>query len=194
MNLPNQSEMAGYKPVGKYIDGIYRQMFGVVVYKSWAEMFQLEVLLNTYSFSTIIELGTGFGATAILLGVHSHMRGAKVFSYDNKPTVTPPVQRLYDALGVTFEVMDIFENVAKIAELIRLPGRTLLYCDNGDKSKELEIWGKYLKSGDIALVHDYPEEITDATLDRVCSLGNLARFQEEWFKSYCSSHRAVVRI
>jgi len=193
LDLPKQSEIVGSKEVGKYINGIYRKMFGVVVYKSWAEMFQLEGLLNYYPCSTIVELGTGYGATAILLGVHSFMRGSKVFSYDDKPTVTEPVQKLFDAIDVTFEVMDIFENVEKIGILVARPGRTLLYCDNGDKSKELKIWGEYLKVGDIVLVHDYPEEVAQTTLDEACILHNLEPFEEDWFKEYCCSHRALIK-
>lgn len=192
-NLPKQSAIAGTKEIGKYIAGIYRKSFGVVVYKSWGELFQLEGLLNEYPCSTIVELGTGYGATAILMGVHSHMTGAKVFTYDDKQTVTDKVQALYDAIGVTFEVIDIFVNVKKIAELITRPGRTLLYCDNGDKSKELEIWGAYLKPGDIALVHDYPEEITQATLDKACSMHGLVPFEQAWFENGISSHRALIK-
>jgi len=192
-NLPKQSGIIGSKQPGKYIEGIYRKMFGVVIYKSWAEIFQLEALLNEYPCSTIIELGTGFGSTTIFLGAHSFMKGAKVFSYDDKPTVTEPVQKIFDALDVTFEVIDIFENEKKIIDLINRPGRTLLYCDNGDKSKELSIWGYHLKKGDIALVHDYPEEIPQYILDEAIDLYGLEPFEEEWFSEQCASHRALIK-
>jgi len=191
--LPKQTEIIGSKEEGKYISGIYRKMFGVVVYKSWGEMFQIEALLNAVKFSNIIELGTGYGSTAILMGVHSHMTGAKVFTYDDKPTVTAEVQKLYDAIGVEFEVIDIFENEKKIADLITRPGRTLLYCDNGNKNKELQMWSYYLKPGDVALVHDYPEETFQTILDEVSKLYNMSPFCQDWFESHCCSHRALIK-
>ena len=194
LNLPKQTEIAGSKEVGKYISGIYRKMFGVTVYKSWGEMFQLEGLLNVYPCDTIVELGTGYGSTAILLGVHSHMTGTKVFTFDDKPTVTDKVQKLFDSIGVIFEVMDIFQNEEKIAKLIARLGRTLLYCDNGNKAEELKIWGAYLKKGDIALVHDYPEEIKQEDLDEASSKHNLISFEQEWFEEGISSHRALVKV
>jgi len=190
--LPLQSQINGERIIGKYITNIYRKMFGVTIYKSWSEIFQLEGLLNEYTFSNIVELGTGFGSTTIFLGVQGHLKGIKVYGFDNKP-LAPNVQKLLDAIGTVFECVDIFTKVDEIANLIKRPGRTLLYCDNGDKAKELEIWGAYLKPGDVVLVHDYTEEIKDADLDKACQKYNMERFEKEWFASYSCTHVALIK-
>jgi len=140
-NFANQDQMVGIKEEKKYISNIYRKLFGIVVYKSWGEIFELELMLNNLNFSTIIELGTGFGATAVFLGAHSFSTKAKVFTFDNKEMATEQTKLLFCALDVRYSIIDIFDSESLIAYLIERPGRTLLYCDNGDKIAEMKLWG-----------------------------------------------------
>jgi len=191
--LPTQDQMCGFKEPGKYISNIYRRLFGIVVYKSWGEIFELDVLLSVCEFSTIVELGTGFGATAAFLGTHSVISGADVYTYDNSPMVTDKVQNLFNRIGVKYEVLDIFENEEKIANLIQRDGRTLLYCDNGDKVREMKLWGKYLKKDDVVLIHDYPEEVPQRAIDETCEMHGLIPFVEDWHKGHVTSHRAMIK-
>lgn len=46
-----------------------------------------------------------------------------------------------------------------IADLISRPGKTLLFCDNGDKPQEVKLYSPFLKPGDILVVHDWMIEI-----------------------------------
>ena len=46
-----------------------------------------------------------------------------------------------------------------IVDLLKRPVKKLLYCDNGNKIKEVHLYSKYLISGDMLGVHDWHKEI-----------------------------------
>jgi len=63
-------------------------------------------------------------------------------------------------LGAKVHITDILENSDSINNIRKLisenkNGKSLILCDNGDKIKELELYGSALKSGDYILIHDY---------------------------------------
>jgi len=47
----------------------------------------------------------------------------------------------------------------EVVELIKRPEKKLLYCDNGRKKQEVEMYSKLLRSGDFIGVHDWGNEI-----------------------------------
>lgn len=63
--------------------------------------------------------------------------------------------------NVTFHVADLLSGEGNefVLELLHQRKRTFLYCDNGDKPTEVELYAKHLRAGDILGVHDWPKEI-----------------------------------
>ena len=57
------------------------------------------------------------------------------------------------------ETADVFEIEAKIAGLIKSDGITIVFCDGGNKVKELEVFSKYIKKEDFIAVHDWGTEV-----------------------------------
>ena len=108
---------------------------GVKIQQTWTALFMLEKLLVSENFDTIIELGTGHGALTKFFRMF-----ALTFSYDIK-------------FGHDLLDDDLVRGVIK--NHIDTGGKCLIFCDNGDKVREFEIYSKFVKKGDHIMVHDY---------------------------------------
>lgn len=145
-------------------------MFGLTMQKSWAEVFHVESLANIYPFARIVEFGTGSGAVTLYLGLLGATKNIRVISYDIgskrvEQKINYKTIDLFGVIGVRYIQTNVFDCIDEIGEIIGSPGMTLLYLDNGDKKKELDTFAPFLKAGDIALIHDYPSEITGIDLE-----------------------------
>jgi len=58
-----------------------------------------------------------------------------------------------------FQRADIFKIKKQIGKIIQKEGRTIIFCDNGDKPKEFNTFVPYMKKGDVIAVHDWGTEI-----------------------------------
>ncbi len=71
---------------------------------------------------------------------------------------------------VNFLEGDVFDPsiVVKVSNFIQ-HYRAMIFCDNGDKLREVELYAKILKKGDLLLAHDHPgewnvEDLSEETL------------------------------
>jgi hypothetical protein len=104
--------------------------------------------------SQIIEIGTASGGLSVFLKIAAiQMGGCDFRTYDIREKIT--CQELFNRLGIEFQKGDVFLMEGWIGGRIQSPGRTVLFCDGGDKAKELNTFSPYLKVGDIILSHDY---------------------------------------
>ena len=98
----------------------------------------------------VLEIGTGRGGFTLLL---AGMVGAgNVRSYDKRDCVDSDV---LDEIGVDRRIEDVFDHVSEIASYIKGRGRTVVFCDGGNKVYEVRKFAPLLKSGDYILAHDY---------------------------------------
>ena len=113
----------------------------------------LNVALSSSPPTTIIEIGTFHGAFTQLLRDHDISAQASIHTFD----IIDFNKRVE---GTTLYVGDVFgDKHSCIVELISLPGRCLVFCDGGAKEREVNIFCKYLKSGDMILCHDYAKSL-----------------------------------
>lgn len=108
----------------------------------------------------IIELGTGNGGFSLYLKLVTIRFWIPFYTYDIRPFTE---SRVTTALNLTdcFRVRDVMKAEGEIANIIRHPGRSLLYCDNGNKIAEFKTYANHLKQGDIIGAHDWGTEIKD---------------------------------
>jgi len=111
-----------------------------------------EALFSDWKPDYIIELGTGKGG----LAKHLVDYGA-VLSIDKKEELREVTDD-----RVTYIEANVFEDAveANNASLMS-KGKTLLICDGGNKPEEFCRYSKYLKSGDVVMVHDYFDTAAD---------------------------------
>lgn len=121
------------------------------------------VLLNNPVPCNFLELGTGHGLSTCYLGVVAALRHGWVVTYDIQDLIPPHIRSVMNMLEIEPLLGDILENTESIGGVrmfIKNSEKGLcLFCDNGNKEKEIELYAPYLKQGDVLLVHDWGTEV-----------------------------------
>lgn len=129
--------------------------------QSFNSFFVWEKLLSHLSFERFIEIGTATGNTSIYFKLFCINKRARFYTFDfakkNKMTNTP-IQR-YLKIKDDYIIQDVFKNSDEICKIIQRKGRSIIFCDGGDKPHELRIFGPSLKKGDIIACHDWGRAI-----------------------------------
>ena len=136
-----------------------------------------KILSDNADILRIVELGTGYGGTSLFLGSCICGRGGEVVTID----ISPNMEFGYDTwkllaskYNVSFMQRDVFrsETVQEVSNLIK-NYRALVFCDNGDKKREVPLYAETLKKDDLLMAHDYtaveggelsPKLLTERTL------------------------------
>lgn len=103
-------------------------------------------------FTTIIELGTFTGVFTKWLSENISDK-CKIITYD----INPNYREVGELKNTTFRIADILEpqTIFEIKSLIEFGGKVLFLCDGGDKETEFKLYSKFLKHGDVIMLHDY---------------------------------------
>jgi cephalosporin hydroxylase len=152
----------------------------------------LNSFLETVKPKTIIEIGTFKGGLSVLFQIYSISYKSKFVTYDIKDYVVNT--NLFDFLKIDRKKCDVFseQTIEEIISLIQSEGTTVVFCDGGNKIKEVNFFGNYLKIGDYILAHDYSKddntfkneiqnkiwdwcEIKDSDIEEVCKTNNLQK-------------------
>ena len=148
---------------------------GVPCQQSFNAFFIWEKLLAPLKFARFIELGTALGNTSVYFKIFCINKNAKFYTYDfakKNKTLNTPIQKFID-LNKNYIIQDIFKNSESICELIRQEGRTIIFCDGGDKPYELRTFAPALKKGDIIACHDWGRAIKDEWIKKDIKNNNL---------------------
>jgi hypothetical protein len=121
----------------------------------------------------IIELGTLYcGVTALF---HETDKGIEIHTFDYKdfmkdlrkahrPTSLEELAEFKTKVfgkTVHFHVENILEKPNQnLIDLLNRPEKKFLYCDNGNKVQEINMYAQYLKPGDFLGVHDWGTEVS----------------------------------
>ena len=120
----------------------------------------------------MIELGTAYYGLTLLL--HECDRSIPLYTFDKycgRSWLSKAKHRISrddaDFIfrnafndNVTFIIGDVIHQSSPIvASLAEKPIKKLLYCDNGKKEKEMELYGPLLNKGDLMGVHDWLLEV-----------------------------------
>jgi hypothetical protein len=161
--------------------GAFRVVFNTPTGHTWLELMTLEAVLDAASPETVIELGTANGHFTMYLATWARLNGAKLATVDrDMQWIDRRVLRELDRWRFPVIIGDCFEaaTIAKVTRLIRRPGRTLLICDNGDKEREVQVYGGLLKPDDIIVVDDWGDEVDPARASEALSDLGFAPYAE----------------
>ena len=107
---------------------------GVRIQQTWSALFMLGKLIEEEEITNVVQLGRGTGA------LHDFFRCyCLTYSYDLP-------QDVFQA-KIIIEIEKLVQNT--------WTGKYLIFCDDGDKPRELRTYANILKRGDHILVHDY---------------------------------------
>ncbi len=142
---------------------------GIEMAQSWCEFVLWEGLLNDGDFNAIIELGTWQGGSSHWLFAQTRTR-AMIRREAGRASTN---FRTYDSVAPNapvegFERKDVFAAAEEIIEFIHAYEPVVLFCDNGNKPRELRTFGTALRHPDSrVVVHDWgtevmPEDVPDS--------------------------------
>lgn len=137
------------------------------------------VLMANPTIRSIIEIGTGSGALTSVFGLWGVKRNHPVLTIDKEMRHD---RTILDKLGVKYLQADEFSQEAQAAiinTVNRMP--TLLYCDGGCKSKEIQHYARYIPKGSIIAVHDLGAEFNHEIDAEAMVPFLIEPYQESWW-------------
>ncbi len=139
---------------------------------TWHDIGALLHIIQAAGISMVVEIGVDQGGLSALLLAYAGYSAAQVgypaLSYlgidINLDTVCQTVRERNPR---SFIEADAFapEIIRSIQMAIAPEARALIFCDGGDKPREIRTYGPILRSGDLILAHDYHNEYTDSALE-----------------------------
>jgi hypothetical protein len=142
---------------------------GVNCSQSWADFQLWENLLTAHpELRSIVELGTGEAGFSRFLHIQAEARGLEFATFDRV--------RMDRHRQPGFRKLDIFDKPGAVVSSFVHP--VVLFCDNGDKPREVATFAPHLQPGDLLVVHDYgtefwPRHIPDC----------MKRVHREWWRT-----------
>lgn len=162
------------------IKAMHWPFFGCYMQQTPRAVMSFNRLLNSFSFDTIIELGTHDGGLSSLfalyclgsrMGVGAETPNEPTFYKASSHHKSPKTFHTYDCtirdvlrmemlkqMGTVFERLDFLNvpaSIERISAVIRNGRRVLLLCDGGNKLREFDLYAPSLKPGDIIMLHDW---------------------------------------
>ena len=135
----------------------------------------------------VVELGTDTGGFAGWLAALVAPWGGVVHTFDITTKIKPKLLAAFKNLR--YHEADVLAGVhPDVAALVSQPG-VLLYCDNGNKQHEVELYAPLLLAGSLLAVHDYNAEIKGEWVEpHVAALGyapeghdRMEALRNEWY-------------
>lgn len=125
---------------------------GVAAAQRIQDYYLWEVVLNEYPhLRAIVEIGTWRGGFACFLAAQARLRGLHFRTYDVHEPVVPIAE---------FVQMDVFRYADKVGALLKEWKPLILFCDGGNKPRELQTFSRYLGPESVMIVHDWGTEIS----------------------------------
>ena len=183
-------------------EGGWRGYGGVAIERKWADIFTIDVLLTTERPALIVELGTGSGGFSCYLATYAYLNGVRFHTFDlhEKGGVTKRRNdrslRFVKQCGGSVHRRNVFDpaTVALIGRLVSRGGKAFIYCDNGDKPREIRTYLGPLKTGDLLGVHDFGSEVSDAAVAPMLEAGVCRHWNRGFFEATASSNRVFEKL
>jgi hypothetical protein len=153
---------------------------GVTCAQYWVDFMLWESILNTNPHLLgIIELGTWEGGFSRYLYAQAQARSIKFATYDvvvPQLSVAPPF----------FVQLDIYRYPERIEQVGKVMGGPVaLFCDGGNKPRELRTFPPLMPEGSIIVVHDWGTETMPT---------DVPDFLEELYGQYCDEIGSMSRV
>lgn len=125
---------------------------GVPAAQWWCDFILWEALLNSHQETRgIVELGTWKGGFSLFLAAQARERRIEFRTYD----ATAPDREIPG-----FVRLDIFAEPEVVGAHLRTVEPCILFCDNGNKPRELRTFPPYLTHPEsLVVVHDWMTEV-----------------------------------
>lgn len=158
--------------------GIY--LFGLPMSQTFADVLLWERILDAHpDTKMLVEIGTGEGGFSRYLATQARFRGIDFATFD----IVQP-----EAEVPGFKLGDVFEAPQAVGFFLDV-GPAILFCDGGNKAREMAVFGPLLTPGDVLVVHDWGTEVFDADIPEC-----LERVHTDWCFELRSRSRVFTRL
>jgi len=147
------------------------RFLGTQILQQWSDLQLWDTVFEANTGTKLfLELGTGWGAMSMFFLMECIQIGAKFVTVDQHNAVLAAGSQLARRLDLYshFWQGDMWGDLRyKIDALIDDPANhpMILFCDGGNKPKEMQTFGPMLKPGDIIAHHDFGGEIDYTSTD-----------------------------
>jgi len=139
-----------------------QHLFGAVMGQTFPALFIFEWLLNFYPVEQIVEIGTGCGGLTVYLQTQANIRGLDFVTYDARMRLDDKNNRIIANKPINmkkyinYRTGNVFEKDVRneVRETLKKKV-TLLYCDNGNKPREMKTFVPYCLKGSVVGTHDW---------------------------------------
>lgn len=121
-------------------------------------------VLTTVRPTLAIELGTAEGGFAAFLEDTVKMWDGRVVSFDHRLPERVAELRSPHLTIVQADLLTGYP-IQVILDLLTARQIAVLYCDNGNKVKEIETYAPYVQVGSLLGCHDYEDEVPSAWVE-----------------------------
>jgi len=129
-------------------------LFGIKFVHSVAALYVFDQLFDNFAFDQVLEFGTLEGGLTAFLWLECRIRGKRFLTVDQVDQ-----RRFYDSPFYLGDLLEDFRTYNDLCDYIS-QARTFLYCDNGDKFREIKRFAPALINGSILGTHDIGVEVT----------------------------------
>ena len=146
---------------------------GVSTSLTWYDVGALLLLIQMFDVRTILEIGVEHGGATALFASLCRYTGRTYRGIDI--TLNALSHAVIEHDGANLYQRDAWaqDTIDELAAWLHTQAAPcLIFCDGGDKPKELHLYASILRSGDVLVGHDYHNEYTedavaDIPLDRI---------------------------
>lgn len=169
--------MSIYAPVGD-IDWAPLMFFDVHVSETWREIAVVVSLVQEHRIGFVVELGVDRGGLGLFLAMGALLRDG--FGYlglelrgENIPSqVLSGMAKFGGRVELIQKDVLTAECVQYVALAMSNRARpALIFCDNGNKPKEVALYAPICRVGDWLLVHDWTIEINEPDVAQLPAMG-----------------------
>lgn len=154
---------------------------GISTSMTWLDIGALLTLITLSKAQRVLEIGVEHGGCSVLLATYCRYAARKI-EYRG-------IDICLNALSSTItedDPIDLLERDAWASKTITemrawlaaSPGPRLIFCDGGDKPRDLHAYAPLLKAGDVIVAHDYMNEYNDDALADLPP--HLERVRADW--------------
>lgn len=118
----------------------------------------LQKVIDENDFQSIIEIGTNRGGLTLWLN-DNKKSNTKLYSFEIFKHVPLIHSEQIDGELIIDNIFS--ENSINKIKNILSKGQCLILCDGGNKNDEFNLFSKFLKSGDIIMLHDYADDLNE---------------------------------
>jgi len=144
------------------VDMYKQKIFGREMGQTFTALYVFEWILNLYPLDCILEIGTGRGGLTMFLQLQANIRHLDFITFDARNRLNEIVNNSHfnppdrSVIPLNYKKANVFDEktMEEIKEIAK-SNRVILYCDNGNKPKEVRTYAPLLQPGSIIGCHDW---------------------------------------